>query len=652
MRQKKAFAGLSARLILIILGFAVLVAGTISGVSPALAEVLTSSGTGEAGAPAANSYPLARAGATPPASGYSDPKVRGGLIHPASTPQFGRVITGLYDDWYKTPVPAVTPPPPPGGVITSITESVSNVFHHLVFPVQTISDALLEIFKSALNKEQHATMNQESLWISAFYSLFQAPPAGVYSSIATESLKVAAALAAGLFLLRLAIYNWNRLLGEEDTPVRVIGDWLTAGLLALGAGPLLDMINRTGWWIMGIVIGNAANLAISFADGLITTRLDSALSNTTFIGPIIMIALMVASLLAVMGIIVAFASGHSVMYVLAAIGPVCMVAGVIPPARWIRGMWLKAAVIVALLPIVAAGVFKAGIEAVAHLENGVAQEMFRILWLFGVTGFLLSLSGILTRFTIGTAGDALGKLGHLGSAIVQKAVIAGSAMASGGASAAGSALALGGGLGLGGGGEGGASAASLRPAGAFTERSPGGDHPVGGFAPPNFQDARGSAGTGEAAGKLGIDESATHYQTKTQQGTLSARQVELDERIAARAEQVNGGQREGGSHLISAENVRGFGYTPEVNGRLSEIFPGPGGVDSFHSGLNGLSDQFKDPNISVDDLVTRYPEDMGLLALAYLRHSAEINSSAAPLWTASYLGGASEDFIDGLLGER
>jgi len=46
-------------------------------------------------------------------------------------------------------------------------------------------------------------------------------------------------------------------------------------------------------------------------------------------------------LLAVVGILVAFASGHAAMYVLAAIGPVVMVAGVIPKMRWLRGLWLQ-----------------------------------------------------------------------------------------------------------------------------------------------------------------------------------------------------------------------------------------------------------------------------------------------------------------------
>jgi len=78
-------------------------------------------------------------------------------------------------------------------------------------------------------------------------------------------LKVAAAARGGPFRLRLAIYNWNRLIGDEDDVLHVIGDWLTAGLLAVVAGALLDLVNQVGWWIHASVIGKiggAGGLAI------------------------------------------------------------------------------------------------------------------------------------------------------------------------------------------------------------------------------------------------------------------------------------------------------------------------------------------------------------------------------------------------------
>ena len=68
---------------------------------------------------------------------------------------------------------------------------------------------------------------------------------------------------------------------------------------------------------------------------MVDTAGAAASATTTFMLPVIDIALIIASLLAVVGILVAFASGHAAMYVLAAIGPVVMVAGVIPKMRWL-----------------------------------------------------------------------------------------------------------------------------------------------------------------------------------------------------------------------------------------------------------------------------------------------------------------------------
>ncbi len=73
---------------------------------------------------------------------------------------------------------------------------------------------------------------------------------GVYDDVAQSGLKVAGAIAVALFVLRLAIYNWNRLIGDDDDVLHVLGDWLTAGLLAVVAGALLDLINQVGWWMM------------------------------------------------------------------------------------------------------------------------------------------------------------------------------------------------------------------------------------------------------------------------------------------------------------------------------------------------------------------------------------------------------------------
>ena len=138
----------------------------------------------------------------------------------------------------------------------------------MVFPVGTISEALFDVFNKSLVSSGTWAVQQETQWTTAFGDLFSAPPTGVYDQVASGGLRVAAGLAVALFILRLAIYNWSRLIGDEDDVLHVLGDWLTAGLLALVAGALLDLINQVGWWVMSSVIGNAGSMAGVFVSGM------------------------------------------------------------------------------------------------------------------------------------------------------------------------------------------------------------------------------------------------------------------------------------------------------------------------------------------------------------------------------------------------
>ena len=253
---------------------------------------------------------------------------------------------------------------------------MSKIFNLVVFPVETISDALYNIFNKSLVSSGTWAAQQENQWASAFGEV-STPPTGAYDDVAQSGLKVAGAMAVALFVLRLAIYNWNRLIGDDDDVLHVLGDWLTAGLLALVAGALLDLINQVGWWMMSRTIGNASSIARTFVSGMsgglsgivqtASAAVDS--TSTSFMLPVISIAVIIASLLAVVGVLVAFASGHAAMYVMAAIGPMVMVAGVIPKMRWLRGLWLQGTVIIALLPVVTAGIFKVGIEIATKLAR-------------------------------------------------------------------------------------------------------------------------------------------------------------------------------------------------------------------------------------------------------------------------------------------
>ena len=255
-----------------------------------------------------------------------------------------------------TPTPPTPTPTPPGGE-GSVVTSISQIFHRLVFPAETISEALARIFDKAADKEVRAMSEEVIRWTQVIGEIVQAPSQGDYSKVAQSSLPVAAALAPALFLLRLALYHWGRLLGDDDSGLRVVGDWVTAGVLAVVSGPFLDLIVRLGWWMVGKVIGETGGLAIEFVRATTATSVLLGLANLTFLGGLISIGLSVGSLLAIGGMLFAFASANAVLFILAILAPPLAIASVLPQARWLRSLWMKAVILIALLPIVAGGVF-------------------------------------------------------------------------------------------------------------------------------------------------------------------------------------------------------------------------------------------------------------------------------------------------------
>jgi len=518
-----------------------------------------------------------------------------------------------------------------GGGGESIITKITKIFNFVVFPVATISDALFNIFNKSLVSSGTWAAQQENQWASAFGDLFSVPPMGIYDDVAQSGLKVAGAIAVALFILRLAIYNWNRLIGDDDDVLHVLGDWLTAGLLAVVAGALLDLINQVGWWMMSQTIGNASSIASTFVGGMsgglsgivqtASAAVDSA--STSFMLPVIDIAIIIASLLAVVGVLVAFASGHAAMYVMAAIGPLVMVVGVIPKMRWLRGLWLQGTVIIALLPVVTAGIFKVGIETAASLgAGGLLSQLFHILWLFGMTGFLLSLSGILGRLTIGAAGDALGKMVQVGSGIIQKAVMAGGFVASGGASAA-----------AGGAVAGTDAVTQTAGVGATTTPSAAGN-PIGGLsAQQHLQTAQGSLQKADTAALFGMNQLAGHYQRQSQNSQLQAREAGLNERIASQTSDVP----------VANPN---FGYSHPVNQALSEHYQGPNGVKMFENGLSELS-PFINRSIltpmTPNDLVTKHTDDMMRMVDTWNAHP-DLADNESGLHVALGMAGVSSEF--------
>ncbi len=508
-----------------------------------------------------------------------------------------------------------------GNVLTSI----SQIFHHLVFPAETISKALTGIFNRAANKETRQMGEEVARWTGILGEIVQAPSQGDYSRVAQSSLPVAAALAPALFLLRLALYHWGRLLGDSDDGLRVVGDWLTAGALAVIAGPFLDLVIRLGWWMVGKVIGEAGGLAMEFVRATTATSAILGIANLTFLGGLISIGLSLGSLLALAGLLFSFAAANAVLFILAVLAPPVAIASVLPQVRWLRALWIKAVLLIALLPVVAGGIFKAGLSASAlFTKGGLLSAVIRLIWLWGATGFLLSLSGILSKMTLSASGDAVKGMVQAAKQIVSIGALAASGIG-----------AVGAGAGAAGAGAAGSTGAATGVGAAGATASMGASGGLGGSeaAFSHLSAAQNHSQQAATFDALGLQKPASFHRSQAHQHELAARQAELGERM-----QRFGSPASSSPSTPSQPQATGqdFGFSPSVNASIGQSFGGS--PTAFQQGFGGLSPHIQSAGLDPQILAAQYPEDTSRMVKAYLDHSDTINAANNPLQSAMRLG--------------
>ena len=502
------------------------------------------------------------------------------------------------------PPPASTPTPTPGG--GSVVTQITQVFHQLTFPAETISEALTGIFNQAAKKEADRIDAQVADWTQAIGEIVQAPSQGEYSAVAQSSLPVAAVLAPALFLLRLALYHWNRLVGQQDSGMNVVSDWVTAGVLAAVSGVFLDMLVRLGWWMIGKVIGETGLLAVAFVQVMSVSSIAKGVADLTMFGGLLSIGLSLGALAAVAGMLFAFASANAVLFVLAVIAAPVAVAGVIPQMRWLRTLWLKAVVVIALLPMIAGGIFKAGVGAAnVFSQPGLLSGLIRVMWLWGATGMMLSLAGILGKTTISTTADAVGQMVSAVKQIASVAALAASGVGVAGAAGAGAGVTA---------GAGGSSGPGMVAGGAGMGASP----QAAALSHLNAaQDLTQRAGMFDA---LGLHAPAQYLRSQAHGQELAARQVELAGRM---------------QNFQTPSGTPDIGFSPSVNSAILSNFNGS--ADEFKQGFSGLSQHIQQSGLSPEVFAAQYPRDTALMTRAYLDRQGEIDSASDPLLFAADL---------------
>ncbi len=509
---------------------------------------------------------------------------------------------------------ATTPPPPPATATPTpggppVVTQISQIFHRLVFPAETISQALTRVFNRAAQKEAGRMDAQVAQWTLVIGEIVQAPSQGEYSAVAQSSLPVAAALAPALFLLRLALYHWNRLVGQQDSGMNVIGDWVTAAVLAVVSGVFLDMLVRLGWWMVGRVLGETGHLAIAFVEVMSVGRIAQGVAELTLFGGFLSVGLSLGALMAVAGMLFAFASANAVLFILAVLAAPVAVVGVVPQMRWLRSLWLKAVVIIALLPLIAGGIFKAGVGAANVFSHpGLLSGLIRVMWLWGATGMMLSLAGILGRTTLAATAEAFGQIVGAVKQIVSVAALAaaGAGVASGAVSAGGM-------------GAGTAGAVSGTSAAAM----PGIPPEAAALSHLNAaQSMTQQAGMFDA---LGLRAPAQYMRSQARGQELAARQVELAGRM---------------QNFQPPSDSPQAGLSQTVNNTILSNFKGS--PEEFKQGFEGLSRHIEQAGIAPDVFAAQYPRDTALMTRAYLDRKDEIDADSAPLLFAANLANAEQ----------
>lgn len=441
-----------------------------------------------------------------------------------------------------------------GGIVETIKKTVTNITR-IVVPGRTMFDALNRVLAIAIAGGQNDVRSTYSELVgvvsTTVASLFDAAS---LDDVAGSTRPLAAGLAAPLFLLRLAIYHWRKLVGEEDTPARVIGDWIIAGGWAYIAGHLVTWVLSFGISVTGRAFGsNLPQLIANFLLSVSPIGMGlNALVQHNFLGGITTFMTGLGIVAAAVGLLWAFAVVTALSYVLAAIGPVVGVAGVVPQIRWIRALWLKALTLIAIFPLGAAAIFKATAVVSNPLTfDGPVGAVIRLIWLWGAVGFLFALAGIAGRFSIGTGMEVAGQMVKAGKAVVELGVMAGATGGAGlvagagtGALGASNGAAMGGNSGQAAGVLGaGSNSASGGSSGAATNTGGGGSAPMpaGGtgdaLLDENLKaaDALGDARThhrqARQADSLGMRRAGNFFRSQAREDELRARRHELSARL-------------------------------------------------------------------------------------------------------------------------
>jgi hypothetical protein len=287
--------------------------------------------------------------------------------------------------------------------------------------------------------------------------------------------------------------------------------------------------------------------------------------------------------------------------------------------------------------LVAGGIFKATTYmANIFTPGGILALFIRLMWMWGATGAMLSLAGILGKMTITTTADAIGQLMKAVQGIVTTAALAATGVGAVGAvgGVAGGAA----GAGAAGGAAGGAEAAGLGAGAGAAGLEAGGAEGAAGAGLANASSHLAAAQSWSNRGALmeafGLHRPAQFARALSGSHSIAARREEL----ASRMNKFTGGGGEGASF----DDV---GFTVS-SGVREQILDGYGGSpESFRQAYQNLAPLLESRGHTPSAFATGAPYQAGLMARIYSSERDSIDQMRDPLAEVISRAGLSPDLV-------
>lgn len=512
-----------------------------------------------------------------------------------------------------------------GGLFQTIVQKIT---HRIVVPFNTVVSALdrtlAAAVQSGMSGSWTATPRIEAALQTVTAHLFQTDD---LREMGNAALPLAAGLAVPLFLLRLALYHWRRLAGEGDSVVAVVQDWVVAGVWAYASAPVLAEVLNLATAATAMMFGQAltdamTSTASTFLNPMqVVTNGTAKLVTFGFLGNVLLFVSALGAIAGVLAMVWAFVSANALAFLLAAIGPVAGVMGVVPHLRWLRSLWLKAAVLLALFPIGVGALLRAMALSGTVLASGEAGpiDMFiRTIWLWGMVGMLFSMAGIAGKFTIGAGAEVAGGMVRVGKAAIDGVGALTIAGATGGVGAV-AATGLAGTSALGGG-------ATLA---GVLEKSGSGQVIEEGMtdASSHLAQAGHMKQAAGVLGALGLSRTAGAFSLAANQHMLAARRAELATRMEQMLQQQSVAAGEQPSPLvdnIASQLTDALGDAPSratAEGVAQGVRYAGGDPSNVGTTMQQISADLSAVGQNASEVLQQHPVEMGRLVAAY-QHGA------------------------------